>query len=317
MTLYELAPPAVEHGERFMEDAALLTVGSERLVQTVDVITPLVPDPADFGRIAASNAMSDVFVVGARPVAALAIACVPLGVGVKAFAEALRAARAHLLSEGCDLVGGHSLADDEPKLGFAITGAFTPTADVITSGARPGDVLLLTKALGVGLVTSACKRGSGSTLDMAAAVTSMTQTNSWVASVAESNLCTALHAATDVTGFGLVGHLAEMCRRSGVGAAVDVARLPVLEAARLAAEDGVRTSAHATNRAYVEEVFNVDLGGQPEVDVALLMDPQTSGGVVAAIDAEAVGDVIRLLGDLGTPSAVIGEIRATPGVVLA
>jgi selenide,water dikinase len=305
--LRELAPWIDLESDRFMEDAAVVTVGTQVLVQTIDFITPLVPGATDFGRIAAANAMSDVFVAGARPVTALAVACVPLGDSIAAFAEALQAARLHLAQEGCELVGGHSVIDAEPKLGFAITGTTSATGRLLGPAARPHDVLLLTKPIGVGFVSSAYKAGEATDRQLDSAIEVMVQPNSCVPRLAESPFADAMHAATDVTGFGLLAHVAELCRRSGIGARVELGAVPLVDGARHFAEKGVRTSAFATNLDYIRKVFGVQVDLLSEADQAILTDPQTSGGAVIALDRAAMPGVLDLLNKWAVNATVIGE----------
>ncbi len=300
-----------------MEDAAKVRIGSEDAVQTIDFITALVPDPADFGRIAAANALSDIYVVGAWPICAMAIACVPTGPAVAEFAIALSAARDFLAENGCALIGGHSVVDDEAKLGFAITGKPNATGRLLGSGAEVGDQILLTKPLGVGVIASAYKVGAATDAVMAIAVSSMTKTNGLVPRLVESELGGAIHAATDVTGFGLLGHCFELCRRSSVGVSLRLDHIPVLPGARDFARSGICTSAFAGNAAYAAPACDFEIAGLAEADQIVLTDPQTSGGALIAIARESAEEVIALLALSGVVAALIGEVIAAPRIRLA
>lgn len=292
-----------------MEDAAQVMIGSVRTVQTVDFITPLVPDPADFGRIAAANAMSDAFVAGAWPISALAIACVPLG-SLDEFSIALRSGRDHLAAERCQLVGGHSIADSEPKLGFAVIGTVNSTGRLLSTGALDGDAIILTKPLGVGVLTSAYKAGIVDENVLRTAIEAMSRPNSCVPRLLESSMGDAVHAATDVTGFGLLGHASEFARRNSLGAVLDLSSVPLLPGARDLAEAGICTSAFRSNVAYVEDQTDLQLKDLAMADQVMLVDAQTSGGALLAVEKDAIKAVCALLREWGDQAWAIGWLTA-------
>jgi selenide,water dikinase len=312
----ELVPWLAGDSDRFMEDAAILRIGDSQLIQSIDFLTSLVPDAGDFGRIAAANALSDIYVTGGWPLFALAVACVPLGSAFDEFAEALHAGRQLLLEGGCELVGGHSVVDDEAKLGFAITGKVNQSGQLIGSRAIAGDSLLLTKPLGVGIITSAYKAGRADQHLLSLAIDEMSELNDCVPRLLESPLATSIHAATDVTGYGLLGHAFELCRRSGVGVALDLHDIPTIEGVRELARSGVCTSAAVSNAEYVNEVCTFDIASLELADRLILTDPQTSGGALMAIAGESIQKVVALLELWDVHAAVIGHISSANNVSL-
>ena len=299
----------------FMSDVGLADLQGITLGLTVDFITPVVPDPVHFGQIAAANALSDIYAAGMRPRFALAIACVPEGDATSSFARALAAGSAYLAAHDCTLVGGHSVTDAEPKLGFAIVGQPNRTGRILAQGAQPGDALILTKPLGVGILTSACKAGliPLGTLDVA--VQTMLSSSSFLPALIESPVGEAIHAATDVTGYGLLGHLRELCTRCAVGAEVMLDSLPVLPGVRDLAAAGVRTSAFSSNSEYVAGQCNPPLASLPSADQLILTDPQTSGGLLLFVAADAVGVVLASLPDTPYPASVIGTATTEAGTL--
>jgi selenide,water dikinase len=297
-----------------MPDVALLDVGGiESLVYTIDFITPIVPDPVDFGCIAAANALSDVYVSGSVPIGALAISCVPEDVG-SLFVEALSAARSFLLDHGCPLLGGHSIRDDVPKLGFAVVGRPNATGRMMDAGAIPGDALILTKPLGFGIITSGVKASRAPMSALEAVSKLMIETSDFLPGLIESPLGSALHAATDVTGYGLLGHLMELCRRSGVGAEISISKVPVLPLANELAREGVCTSAAASNAEYVEHECSPALTSLDSADLLALTDPQTSGGALLAVAPDAAERLREALPGAQTRNRVIGEVTKRTGI---
>jgi len=271
-----LAPP---------DDAAVYRLDDERaLVFTVDFFPPLVDDPADFGAIAAANALNDVFAMGGRPLLALSVAVFPESLPGEAVSALVGAAAAKVAEAGGVLAGGHTLRDDEPAFGLAVAGLVHPDEVWTKAGARPGDDLYLTKPLGTGLLVHA-GRTSG------AAVESMARLNS---AAADAIRPFGPHAVTDVTGFGLAGHAHELATRSGVRVELDAAALPVLPGALELAASGVRTGGDRRNRAFVGDALAVD--GASEVQVALAFDPQTSGGLLVAVDPGALDGLAPRVG---------------------
>jgi selenide,water dikinase len=285
------------------DDAAVYRVADDvALVSTADFFPPLVDDPADFGAIAAANACSDVFAMGARVVVALNLSAFPEALPRVAIAAILAAAAERVAAAGGTTAGGHTIRSDEPIFGLAVQGVVHPDRVLTKAGARSGDVLVLSKPLGTGLVLA-----GGSVDERAAAIAGMRELNR-VASEALVAADGGVHAATDVTGFGLAGHGWEMADRSAARLVVEGSRLPLYPGARAAAERGVRTGGDPRNRDYL--VGHTDGDGDALVE-ALAYDPQTSGGLLAAVDPGAVGDLTSA-GFVEVGHVVDGE----PGVTL-
>ena len=301
--------------ESFMSDVGVADLHGHMVGLTVDFITPIVPDPVDYGRIAAANALSDVYAVGMIPRLALAIACVPEGEAVSSFARALAAGISYLAEHGCTLVGGHSVTDPEPKLGFAVVGVLNRTGRVLDRGARPGDALILTKPIGVGVLTSAYKVGLIGDRELQIAVETMLAPNSFLPALIEEPFGESVHAATDVTGFGLLGHLKEICTRSAVGADITVQSVPVLPNASELAGQGISTSAFGSNLKYVEADFGASLASLPQAAQVVLTDPQTSGGLLLFVSPEAADEIIACLPDALSAAAIIGRATAARGAL--
>jgi selenide,water dikinase len=272
------------------DDAAVFQVRPDlALVQTVDFFTPIVDDPFDFGRIAAANALSDVYAMGGTPLTALNLVAFPLErLGGEVLGEILRGGLAVAGAAGCAVVGGHSIDDPEPKYGMAVTGTVDPKKMLTNAGARAGDVLVLTKPLGVGAITTAQKRGEADAAELAAAVEVMVTLNDVAGGQA---VAAGAHAATDVTGFGLLGHLHNMARESGLAAVVEAATLPVLEGSLEHLEDGGGQSGGGRrNRSYAEE-FTSFAESVSEARRAVACDPVTSGGLLIAVAPEQAQEI--------------------------
>ena len=294
---------------RDADDAGVFVVGDVALVQTVDFFTPIVDDPYAYGRIAAANAISDVYAMGARPITALAIAAFPARDFDQAIVKAIFAGGLSVLQEcGVALLGGHTVQDTEVKFGYAVTGLVAPTAVWTNGGARAGDVLVLTKPIGTGIVATAAKFGRTDEAVLAGALASMQQTNRAAADVLIDS--GAVHGCTDVTGFGLAGHGCEMATASDVTLVIDIAAVPALPGA-LALALGNRTGGLVNNRAHFGAL--IDEGDVPADLVALAFDPQTSGGLLAAVDPGAAPRVLAALTSAGVAAAVIGSVLAPTG----
>ena len=289
------------------DDAAVWRLDAGRaLVATTDFLTPVVDDPYTWGRIAAQNAVSDVHAMGGRPLFALNLVAWPSSqLPASMLAQVLAGGASIGAESGFAIVGGHSVDDPEPKYGLAVVGEVHPDRVLTNTGLRPGDALVLTKALGIGIATTAIKRGEAPAGLVAAAVASMTASNGPAAAAA---LAAGATGCTDVTGFGLLGHLAKAVAASEVDATVDIAAVPVLDGVRDLAEAGVVPGGTLRNLDWVAPCL--DTGATADLDVLLLADAQTSGGLLfgAAPDAAAAA-----VAALGGAAAVIGRVTAGTG----
>jgi selenide, water dikinase len=298
------ADPRLLVGAETADDAGVVRVRDDlALVQTADFFTPIVDDPYDFGRIAAANALSDVYAMGGTPLCALNLVAFPLErLGPEVLGAILRGGADVLDEAGAILAGGHSIDDPEPKYGLAVTGTVDPDAVLSNAGGRPGDVLVLTKPLGVGAMTTAIKRGAADPALLGPAVETMTALNAGAALAARA---AGAHALTDVTGFGLLGHLHELAAASGCAAELDAAAVPVLDGveALLRGDDAV-SGGSRRNRAHAE-TFAAFGAGVAEWRRRLVCDATTSGGLLAAVPDGA-----------GTFGAVVGRLVAgRPGAL--
>ncbi len=305
------------------DDAAVVRLSDElALVFTTDFFTPVVDDPRDFGRIAAANALSDVYAMGAKPLVALNIAAFPSKtLPLEILAEILLGGAEIAREAGISVAGGHTIDDPEPKYGLAVIGTVHPVQVWRKGGARPGDALVLTKALGTGILSTALKRGRlvESSDCIRAMIASMTFLNAAAASAART-LGIEVHAATDVTGYGLAGHLLEMLRASGnVRAVIDARALQALPEALVLADEGFIAGGTKSNREHVTDAFYVE-SGVSDALAWLAVDAQTSGGLLFAVprdDAHRFAHALR--DDHGvTAAAVVGEIEFSdsPRIVL-
>jgi selenide,water dikinase len=309
----EAAPDDLIAGLHPPDDAAAYRVRDDlAIIGTVDFFPPLVDDARTFGEIAAANAMSDVFAMGGRVLFALSIAAFPEELPRDVLAEVFGGASAKVREAGGTLAGGHTIRDAEPKYGLAVIGAAHPDRLLRKGGARPGDALILTKRLGTGLLVSGSRQGRTSAADLAAATDQMRSLNRTAADVLVTNGIT---AATDVTGFGLVGHGLEMARASGVRLAFDAATLPALSGAVDLARAGIETGGAAHNRRFSTDELDVAPDVAPEM-VTLAHDPQTSGGLLAAIPEDRLATVIGGLDAAGVDHRRIGSVESGSGVAL-
>jgi selenide,water dikinase len=294
------------------DDAAVYRLDDERaLVFTVDFFPPLVDDPAEFGAIAATNALNDVFAMGGAPLLALSVAAFPEELPDEVPAAVLAAADERVRAAGALLVGGHTIRDTEPKYGLAVVGTVHPEAVWTNAGARPGDVLLLTKPLGTGLVVHGHARGLASGDDRAAAVDLMRTLNR---DAAEALRPFAPHAVTDVTGFGLFGHAHEVARASGVRVRLRATQLPALAGALEVARAGERTGGDRRNRDYVSEA--IDHEGVPAELVALGFDPQTAGGLLVSLPRERAATAEATLAAGGIDAWRVGTVEVGSGIAV-
>jgi selenide,water dikinase len=293
------------------DDAAVYRLTPEiALVQTVDYITPLVDDPYTFGQIAAANSISDVYAMGGRPLLALNIVAFPTdSLPMEVLGEILRGGMEKAEEAGVRVVGGHSIDDREPKYGLAVTGIVHPERVLRNSTARVGDRLILTKPLGMGIVSTAIKRDVASAHLIERAVRVMTTLNQHAAAAAAD---VGVHACTDVTGFGLLGHLHEMTSASRVGAEIQFHRVPVLREVVDLAAQGVVPGGTKRNLDFVEPLVSFDDGVDP-VQRLIVADAQTSGGLLLAVAPERCDDLLRALHAHGVPAfAEIGGVIDDP-----
>ena len=295
--------PALLVGSDTLDDAAIYLLSDDlALVQTVDFFTPVVDDPYDFGRIAAANAFSDVYAMGGRPLTALNIVCFPNGVLPLEYLGLILQGGAEVARQaGATIVGGHTIDDPEPKYGMAVTGTVKPGEQLTNAGARPGDLLVLTKPLGTGIVATAIKKGEASADAIAAATASMATLNRDGAEVARAYHA---HALTDVTGFGLLGHLSEMCRAGGVGAELWFESLPFLPGAVELVRGGVAPGGTKRNLDYVTAWTRFDDALEPWQRL-LCADAQTSGGLLLALPADEAAGALRELSRRHSPAAAV------------
>ena len=305
---HQFPDPALLVGTETSDDAAVYQINDEQaVIATTDFFMPIVDDPHDFGRIAAANALSDIYAVGGKPIFALAIVGMPVDtLPVETVGEILAGGIAICAAAGITVAGGHSIDSPEPIYGLAAIGLVAPGGVKRNDRAKAGDVLILGKALGVGILSAALQKGDLDERGYAEMIEVTTQLNSVGADLAT---IAGVHALTDVTGFGLLGHLLEMCRGSGLTAIVEADKLPILPTARELAMAGFNTGAAGRNWAsYGHEVSLPD--GLETWRQNILCDPQTSGGLLLSCAAADADRVLRLFHDQGhAPASVIGAFE--------
>jgi selenide, water dikinase len=303
--------PDVIVGTDTSDDAGVFRLRPDlAIVNTVDFFTPIVDDPFTFGQIAAANALSDIYAMGAEPKTALNIVGFPKGKMDLAVLEAIiRGGSERAAAAGAVVIGGHSIIDDELKYGMAVTGVVHPDRVIRNVGVRPGDALVLTKAIGTGVIATAVKRRKASRQSARAAEASMVTLNRAASAVMRRF---PVHACSDVTGFGLLGHALEMARGSGVTIVLDAARMPLLPGARRLAAQGFLTGGCRRNRAFVSAHTSIR-AGLNEVLVELALDPQTSGGLLIAVPRERADALVDALRAGGAPSAAQVGHATAPG----
>ncbi len=273
------------------------------LLLTVDFFTPVVDDPYDFGRITAANALSDVYAMGGRPLVALNLLAWPCDLGPDAVGEMLRGGAEKVLEAGAVTVGGHTVDDEEPKYGLSVLGVVEPERLVRNAGARPGDALVLTKPIGTGVMTTAVKAGLETDGSIAEVIESMATLNR---AAAEAMGETGAHAATDVTGFGLLGHLHEMALAGGLAAEVALDAVPVFERALEYSRRRIRPGRTAEVIAHLDTF--VDWGSADEAWKGVLGDPQTSGGLLIALPEEDAPRLLDALAERGVEGRRVGAM---------
>jgi len=304
------ADPDLLVGFDTADDAAVYRLRDDlAIVVTTDFFTPIVDDPYDWGRIAATNALSDVYAMGGAPLLALNLVGWPRdGLPFELFARVLEGGAAAATAAGCLIAGGHSIDDAEPKYGLAVVGTVDPGRVLTNAGARPGDVLVLTKPIGLGVISTAVKREIASPELLAIAVSVMTTLND---TARDAALAVGVNAATDVTGFGLLGHLRELCVASGTGAVVHATAVPVIEGVRELIGAGMVAGGTQRNHAFVAE--DVDFGDLTLPNQLLLADAQTSGGLLLSVPedrADRLLDACRTRGTMA--AAAIGVVTGDP-----
>jgi selenide,water dikinase len=324
--------PNVLVGFDHADDAGVYQIGpGSALVQTVDFFTPIVDDPYTFGQIAATNSLSDVYAMGGRPLTALALVCFPEKSDLEILERILAGGLSKMIEAGCTIIGGHSIRDDETKFGYSVTGMIDPGKVLRNGGARAGDRLLLTKALGTGVIATAIKKGVAKQCWIDAAVASMTTLNKEAAEViarADSrsggmpiqqtrlandqrpttNDAYFVHAMTDITGFGLIGHLREMALAcEDVSMQFYASRVPLLEGALECVRAGHIPGGLNANREFAECVVDYE-EGVPEDMKTILFDPQTAGGLLISVEPESAGELVHALVTAGVPVVEVGEV---------
>jgi len=298
-------------GFKHSDDAGVYKISEQQaLVTTADFITPPVDDPYVYGQIAAANSLSDIYAMGGKPIICLNLVCFPTDkLDPSILAEIIRGAHSKIIEAGASLVGGHSVDDEEPKFGLSVTGLVHPGAYWANSGAMPGDRLILTKPIGSGVLFNANLKDAVSDAAMNACIDFAVELNRTAAEVFAGF---DIHAATDITGFGLAGHALEMARASDVTINIETNQVPILDEARLMYQRGFTTGSNDSNQAMVAEYCNFEnLSG---TRLALMLDPQTNGGLLVSVPEDQAGSIIDALTDKGISSAsIIGEVRGYDG----
>ncbi len=296
------------------DDAGVFVLREDlALVQTVDFFTPIVDDPFDFGRIAAANALSDVYAMGGTPVSALNIVAFPEDLDLSILEQILAGGATIARQAGVAIIGGHTIKDDEPKYGMAVTGTIDPQRIVTNAGAKPGDLLVLTKPLGTGILATALKRDRINESEIQHAIGWMTTLND-KASLAM--LAAGAHAATDITGFGLLGHAAELARASSVRIAIDSEAIPVMPFVRDLVREGT-VPGGSTDNANLHRQFTTFDPSVGETTRTILSDAQTSGGLLIAVTPGNVSQLLEDLRNAGALDAIVGEVQEGSGIVVA
>jgi len=298
--------PNVLVGFDHADDAGVYQLTPDQaLVQTVDFFTPIVDDPYTFGQIAATNALSDVYAMGGRPLTALALVCFPDKADLEILERILAGGLSKMIEAGCTIIGGHSIRDEETKFGYSVTGLIHPKKVLQNQGAKPGDKLILTKAIGTGVISTAIKKGKAEPAWIEAATASMTTLNKKTADFIRDHEVT-VNAMTDITGFGLIGHAREIALASNVSLGIHASCIPLLRGAIECVRAGHVPGGLHNNRAFAECMVGYDSGIAEEIR-ALLYDPQTAGGLLMSVQSNGVAWAAKL-NDAGIPAVEIGEV---------
>jgi len=280
------------------------------IVQTLDFFTPIVDDPYSFGQVAAANALSDVYAMGGRPLTAMNIVCFPIKtMDISVLQDILRGGMEKVHESGAIVVGGHTVEDAELKYGLSVSGVIHPAEVVLNSGSKVGDKLILTKPVGTGIISTAIKGGLANASAEAKIVRSMTTLNQKAAELMQA---VGVHACTDITGFGLLGHASEMIDHSDVGMVIQASAVPFFAEARKFAELGMIPGGLHRNRDFRINMVTIEKA-VPAYLADILFDPQTSGGLLIAVSAEKADGLLARMHQEGIPeAAVIGEVVAEP-----
>ncbi len=311
--------PMVDHanllvGSATGDDAAVYRLDDKTaLVVTVDFFTPITDDPYEFGSVAAANSLSDVYAMGARPLVALNVVGFPAALAADMLGDVLLGGYDKAAEANCLIVGGHTVDDNEPKYGLSVVGLVEPGRQVSNAGAQPGDVLVLTKPIGTGIITTGCKAGAAPPGSMENAVETMATLNR---AASEAMMEVEVNACTDITGFGLMGHLTSMMRASGTGAVIELSKVPVLPGASELLAQGVAPGGTHRNQSGVENYVHWD-DSLTDEDRLLLCDAQTSGGLLISVPEARLSPLLEALESRGVSTrAVVGGVTGeTPGKV--
>ena len=291
-------------GTETSDDAAVYKINDDlAMIQTVDFFTPVVDDPYLFGQIAAANALSDVYAMGGEPKVALNLAAFPDCLDIEILGEILKGGADNVIEAGAVLAGGHTISDNEPKYGLCVSGFVNPKLMWKNYGAEAGDVLILTKPLGTGILSTAIKGELAAENEIEAAVKNMTYLNRYARDIAAGFT---IHSCTDITGFGIAGHAMEMAKGSAKTLVLDTGSLPVLKGVQAYTEMGLIPAGAYRNRAYLERDIESQLSGIWLED--LVYDPQTSGGLLLAVSREDAHELLKKLNTLELPSVMIGKV---------
>lgn len=302
--LPKFSDPMLLVGTETSDDAAVYKINDDlAMIQTVDFFTPVVDDPYLFGQIAAANALSDVYAMGGEPKVALNLAAFPDCLDIEILGEILKGGADKVIEAGAVLAGGHTISDNEPKYGLCVSGFVNPKLMWKNYGAEAGDVLILTKPLGTGILSTAIKGELAAENEIEAAVKNMTYLNRYARDIAAGFT---IHSCTDITGFGIAGHAMEMAKGSGKTLVLDTGSLPVLKGVQVYTEMGLIPAGAYRNRAYLERDIESQLSGIWLED--LVYDPQTSGGLLLAVSREDAHELLKKLNTLELPSVMIGEV---------
>lgn len=302
--LPKFSDPMLLVGTETSDDAAVYKINDDlAMIQTVDFFTPVVDDPYLFGQIAAANALSDVYAMGGEPKVALNLAAFPDCLDIEILGEILKGGADKVIEAGAVLAGGHTISDNEPKYGLCVSGFVNPKLMWKNYGAEAGDVLILTKPLGTGILSTAIKGELAAENEIEAAVKNMTYLNRYARDIAAGFT---IHSCTDITGFGIAGHAMEMAKGSAKTLVLDTGSLPVLKGVQAYTEMGLIPAGAYRNRAYLERDIESQLSGIWLED--LVYDPQTSGGLLLAVSREDAHELLKKLNTLELPSVMIGKV---------